>query len=40
MINKTIASFTAALMTLSVFTGTVSVMNFAAADYAQQEIQA
>ena len=40
MISKTLASFTAVLVTLSVFTGTVSVMNFAAADYAAQEIQA
>lgn len=40
MISKTIASFTAVLMTLSVFTGTVSVMNFAASEEAAWEVQA
>ena len=40
MITKTIAGFTAALMTLSVFAGTVSTMNYAANDYAAQQIQA
>ena len=40
MISKTIATFTAALMTLSVFAGTVSTMNYAASDYAAQQIQA
>ena len=37
MINKTLASLTAALMTLSVFAGTVTTMNYAASDYAAQQ---
>ena len=40
MLTKTIASFTAVIMTFSVFTGTVSTMNYAASDYAAQQIQA
>ena len=37
MISKTIASLTAALMTLSVFAGTVATMNYAASDYGAQQ---
>jgi len=37
MLNKTIACFTAALMTLSVFTATVSTMNYAADSYGTQQ---
>jgi len=40
MFTKTLASLTAALMTLSVFAGTVATMNYAANDYAAQNIQA
>ena len=40
MINKTLASLTAALMTLSVFAGTVATMNYAANDYSAQQLQA
>ena len=36
MFNKALASLTAALVTLSIFAGTVSTMNYAAADYATQ----
>lgn len=37
MINKTLATFSAVLMTLAVFTGTVSVMNYAVIDGIPQE---
>ncbi len=39
MFSKTLASFSAILMTLTVFTGTVSVMNFAASEGTAREIQ-
>ncbi|WP_282098853.1 hypothetical protein [Qipengyuania sphaerica] len=37
MISKTLASFTAVLMTLSVFTGTIATMNYAASQQSAQE---
>ena len=40
MLNKTIATFTAALMTLSIFAGTVSTMNYAANNYGTQQTEA
>ena len=40
MITKTLASFTAVLMSLSVFTGTVSAMNYAANETTASTIQA
>ena len=40
MLNKILASLTAVFMMVSVFTGTVATMNFAASDNAVQTIQA